>query len=354
MARFLTTEWFARAAAIREEYSGRLAPPPTVIRMNLEITDCPADVGHDGVMTVHMDSTSGEMEVDSGHLDEPQLTVTLPYEVARAILVDGDSQASMQAFMSGRIKVTGDMTKFMAMQSGAADPAQAEIAARMRAITDDAGDAPPTVRPRYLPSTEGPLRDDDIAQALRLADLFGAWLNSLPDEEPRVPRAEATLRTLTGEMRLAEPDRVIVRRCSQIMIDLVSEELDELAAQLAAQLASRIEAAPDDPAISGGLSSVTSSITSAARHSDVVAWQGASGDLTDIVDEIEAAADVPPSDDAASGEAPGRGTRLRKAALYMGGGLAAGIMSAAGKATYEGVSSVLPSLIEQLLNVVGW
>ena len=83
-----------------------------------------------------MDSTGGEMEMDMGHLDEPQLTVTLPYEIAKAILVDGNPQAGMQAFMSGQIQVTGDMTKLMAMQSGAVDPVQAEIAAKIKDITD--------------------------------------------------------------------------------------------------------------------------------------------------------------------------------------------------------------------------
>ena len=42
----------------------------------------------------------------------------------------------MQAFMSGKIKVQGDMAKLMAMQQGAPDPKAAEIAARIQAITD--------------------------------------------------------------------------------------------------------------------------------------------------------------------------------------------------------------------------
>ena len=89
-----------------------------------------------GVMEAHMDSTGGEMEMDMGHIEDPQLTLTVPYDVAKAILVDGNPQAGMQAFMSGQIQVTGDMTKLMAMQSGAVDPVQAEIAAKIKDITD--------------------------------------------------------------------------------------------------------------------------------------------------------------------------------------------------------------------------
>ncbi len=136
MAQFLSEEWLDGAKAIREEYRGKSAPAAHQVKMNLVIKECPDGIGEDGTVNSHMDSTSGEMEMDMGHLDDPQLTVTLPYEVAKSILVDGNPQAGMQAFMSGQIQVTGDMTKLMAMQSGAVDPVQAEIAGKIKDITD--------------------------------------------------------------------------------------------------------------------------------------------------------------------------------------------------------------------------
>jgi putative sterol carrier protein len=75
--------------------------------------------------------------MDLGHLENPDLTVTLDYATAKAILVDGNPQAGMQAFMAGKIKVQGDMTKLMAMQQGTPDPAAAEIAAKIKEITAD-------------------------------------------------------------------------------------------------------------------------------------------------------------------------------------------------------------------------
>lgn len=136
MAQFLTDEWLEQAKAIREEYRGKAGAPPHQMKMNLNVKDCPDGVGTDGVVEAHMDTTGDDVEMDMGHLDDPQLTVTLPYEVAKAILVDGNPQAGMQAFMSGQIQVTGDMTKLMAMQSGAVDPVQAEISAKIKEITD--------------------------------------------------------------------------------------------------------------------------------------------------------------------------------------------------------------------------
>ena len=84
-----------------------------------------------------MDTSGGEMSMEMGHLENPDLTVTLDYATAKAILVDNNPQAGMQAFMAGKIKVQGDMTKMMAMQSGTPDPSQAEIAAKIQAITAD-------------------------------------------------------------------------------------------------------------------------------------------------------------------------------------------------------------------------
>jgi len=75
--------------------------------------------------------------MDMGHLENPDLTVTLDYVTAKAILVDGNPQAGMQAFMAGKIKVQGDMTKLMAMQQSTPDPAAAEIATKIQEITAD-------------------------------------------------------------------------------------------------------------------------------------------------------------------------------------------------------------------------
>ena len=74
--------------------------------------------------------------MDTGHIENPDVTVTLDYATAKAIFVDGNPQAGMQAFMSGKIKVAGDMTKLMAMQSGAADPVAAELAQKIAEITE--------------------------------------------------------------------------------------------------------------------------------------------------------------------------------------------------------------------------
>ena len=130
---FLSDEWMDEAKKIREEYRGKTQPVAHKVKMNQVITDVPFG---SGTVDAHMDTSSGEMEMELGHLDNPDLTVTLDYDTAKAILIDQNPQAGMQAFMAGKIKVEGDMTKLMAMQQGTPDPSAQEIATKIADITE--------------------------------------------------------------------------------------------------------------------------------------------------------------------------------------------------------------------------
>jgi putative sterol carrier protein len=129
---FLSDEWLAEARSIRAEFDGRGAIEQS-IRMNLVIGEVPFG---EGTVEAHVDTSSGELVLDTGHIDPVDLKVSLDYDVAKAILVEGNPQAGMQAFMSGKIKVEGDIAKLMALQSMTPDPTAAEIASRILAMTE--------------------------------------------------------------------------------------------------------------------------------------------------------------------------------------------------------------------------
>jgi SCP-2 sterol transfer family protein len=131
---FLSDEWMEAARAIREEYRGKTPPAAHQVRMNLRIAEVPFGAG---LIEAHMDSSSGDMEMETGHLENPDLTVGVDYATAKAIFVDGNPQAGMQAFMAGKVKVEGDMTKLMAMQAAAPDATAVEMAAKIKEITLD-------------------------------------------------------------------------------------------------------------------------------------------------------------------------------------------------------------------------
>lgn len=135
MAKFLSEEWLGQAATIHAEYEGQGGAPPVIMRMNLVITEVPSDISG-GPIDAHIDTGEGDLNMDLGHLDTPDLTVTLDYETAKAILAESNPQAAMQAFMAGKIKVQGDMTKLMAMQTVNPEPTAKEMADRINAITD--------------------------------------------------------------------------------------------------------------------------------------------------------------------------------------------------------------------------
>jgi len=129
---FLSPEWVAEARKIRQEFAGHEPATTHPLRMNQVITDVPFG---DGTLDAHVDSTSGAVEIDTGHLDDPDVTVTLDYDTAKAIFVDGNPQAGMQAFMAGKIRVQGDMTKLINAQQATPDPLSAEVAQRIKEIT---------------------------------------------------------------------------------------------------------------------------------------------------------------------------------------------------------------------------
>ena len=131
--KFLSEEWMTEAKKVREEFAGKGTPPAHAVRMNQIITDVPFG---EGTINAYMDTSGGDIDMEIGHLENPDLTVTIDYETAKAIFVDGNPQAGMQAFMAGKIKVQGDMTKLMAMQSGPVDPTAQEVSARIKEITE--------------------------------------------------------------------------------------------------------------------------------------------------------------------------------------------------------------------------
>ena len=134
--KFLTPEWVAAATELRYEMEDEVPAPAHSVRMNQIVTEVPADVA-EGDVLAFMDTSEGEMKMDLGQLENPDLTVTLDYATAKAILVDGNPQAGMQAFMAGKIKVQGDMTKLMAMQAGPIDPSAQKLAAAIQGMTEE-------------------------------------------------------------------------------------------------------------------------------------------------------------------------------------------------------------------------
>ncbi len=125
---FLSDSWFEEAERIRAEINPEVPEAVKDLVINLKVTD-----GPNGDIEARI--ASGKFE--KGLADEAPTTLSVPYDTAKAMFIEGDQNATMQAFMSGVIKVEGDMTKLMAMQAGGPPSAEAEkVQELVKAMTD--------------------------------------------------------------------------------------------------------------------------------------------------------------------------------------------------------------------------
>jgi len=128
---FLSPEWIAAARQLRENF-GEVGPAPVEIAINMRVSEVPFT---SEPLLAHVDTASGPVAIDAGHLDQADLSVEIDWETAKALLIDGNPQAVMSAFMAGKIRVEGDMTKLVALQTTTPDPRTHETLEQLRAIT---------------------------------------------------------------------------------------------------------------------------------------------------------------------------------------------------------------------------
>ena len=130
---FLSESWIEAARDIRHRYSGDVPAIDVVVRINVITTKVPFG---EGTISAYIDTSNGNLEMELGSIEEADLTVTTDYETARKLFVEQDPTASMQAFMGGRIKVEGDITRLMVMQTSLPQTETTEaVAAEIKAIT---------------------------------------------------------------------------------------------------------------------------------------------------------------------------------------------------------------------------
>jgi len=132
---FLSPEWIEAAQAIREEYRDQVPPPTIAVRANVVLRDVPFG---DGDLHGFVDTSDGAMILEPGALDDPEVTLTTDYATAHALFVSQDASKLMESFMLGKILITGDVAKVLAL-SPKVEPDQAslaqEIGERLEAIT---------------------------------------------------------------------------------------------------------------------------------------------------------------------------------------------------------------------------
>ncbi|EKF75084.1 hypothetical protein A11A3_05309 [Alcanivorax hongdengensis A-11-3] len=121
---FLSDEWFAKVKEIRDG-AGEVETPAALADLVINIT-VSGDAGDKELALV------GGM-IEEGHHGDAATTMILPADLAKRIFIEGDQSAGMQGFMSGQIRIEGDMSKLMALQT--AQPSADQVAL-MKQIQD--------------------------------------------------------------------------------------------------------------------------------------------------------------------------------------------------------------------------
>lgn len=106
---FLSDQWLAEVRLLDEATSTRVTTP---VGLNLVVKETP--FGEDRKLHVSADQEGTSW--DLGLLEKADVTLTLDYVTARAVFLGGSPTAGLEAFMSGKIVIQGDLGKLIVMQ----------------------------------------------------------------------------------------------------------------------------------------------------------------------------------------------------------------------------------------------
>ncbi len=104
---------------IRADYTNRVPPADFDVAANITVTSPPFG---DGPVLGHIDAGGPTLTIEEGHLDSPDFSLEVPYEIAQQLFVDRDPAQVMPALIGGRVKLTGDSSKVLLLAGSIAPP----------------------------------------------------------------------------------------------------------------------------------------------------------------------------------------------------------------------------------------
>ena len=126
MAVFLTDAWFDDVEKLGGE-AGELNLPPALANMiiNLKVSDTDKDI----------EANFADGLLHRGLNDSATTTLLLDRSILQSIITNFDTNEIMGAFMSGKIRVEGDMSQLMAVQTARPSAEQKELYSRVKSMT---------------------------------------------------------------------------------------------------------------------------------------------------------------------------------------------------------------------------
>ena len=118
MPAFLTDDWFTTVEKLTAEAGDLNLPAPLAnLALNLVVA------GAEGNTELALDAG----KIQKGLSANAKTTLNMDGETLRKVFLEFDMGAAMQAFMTGKIKVQGDMSQLMALQTARPSQEQKDL-----------------------------------------------------------------------------------------------------------------------------------------------------------------------------------------------------------------------------------
>lgn len=114
MSLFLSSAWFDTVAKLNES-AGELNLPPALANLVVNAT-----IEQDSPTLLHLKGG----KIHQGHADDAVSTIKIDQETLGDIIKTGDTNIAIEAFMTGKIRIDGDMSAVMSLQSAKPSPEQ--------------------------------------------------------------------------------------------------------------------------------------------------------------------------------------------------------------------------------------
>lgn len=126
MNKFLSQSWFDAVATLNQE-AGELNLPPTLANLILN-----AKITGDNPAELHLNA--GKIMQGTNH--NAASTISIDEATLGRIIETGDVNIAIEAFMMGQIRIDGDMTQVMALQSTKPSQEQKALYKQIKAMTE--------------------------------------------------------------------------------------------------------------------------------------------------------------------------------------------------------------------------
>lgn len=127
MAKFLSQEWFDKVAELNNQ-AGELPLSPAIEKavFNLQVLQNENDI------KLHLKSG----KIAQNFADNTQATVRLDDETLAGLIAGKDIGVVLEAFMTGKIRIDGDMSAVLALQSAKPSTEQKALYKQILAVTE--------------------------------------------------------------------------------------------------------------------------------------------------------------------------------------------------------------------------